>query len=136
MDKTKADDWQKNTDCDDDMFDTKRVTIRLSSEMYQNIAYWAKKNNITTIGFIREAIEHYIAWQNKDYDLPVLEIQRLNQLIEGYHALSSNIASLEKITVAGFDSLLSLTRGDDYLFDNDYKNNELGHNIAESGGSV
>ena len=31
--------------------------------------------------------------------------------------LSSNIKSLEDVTVSGFDSLLGLTRGDNYLLE-------------------
>lgn len=96
-----------------------RFTASVDSDTYETVNYWAKKKGITVNELLREAIELYIAHQNKDYDLPTLEIQRLNQLIDTISVLSSNVNSLEKVTVSGFDSLISLTRGDNYLLDDD-----------------
>lgn len=96
-----------------------RFTASVDNDTYDAVNYWAKKKGITINEFLREAIEFYIARQNKDYDLPTLEIQRLNQLIDTISILSSNISSLEKVTISGFDSLISLTRGDNYLLDDD-----------------
>lgn len=89
----------------------------VDEDLYQSVVYWSKKKEISINDFLREALNLLIAHQNKDYDLPSLEIQRLNQLIDNMHVLSENVNSLEKITVSGFDSLLSLTRGDNYLLD-------------------
>ena len=55
--------------------------------------------------------------ENGDYDLPKAEILRLNQLIEIISVLSSDVQSLESVTIHGFDSLLNLTRGDNYLLE-------------------
>ena len=99
--------------------DRYRFTASVDAETYEQVYYWAKKQKISVNDFLREAIEHYVAFQNKDYDLPTLEIQRLNQLVDTISILSSNISSLEKVTVSGFDSLISLTRGDNYLLEDD-----------------
>lgn len=96
-----------------------RFTALVDDDLYESVTYWAKKNELSVNELLREALRFYIAHQNKDYDLPALEIQRLNQLIDAIHVLSGNVGSLEKITVSGFDSLLSLTRGDNYLLEND-----------------
>ena len=106
-----------------------RFTAVVDDEMYHNVRYWANKRGISVNDLLRDRCkrqpEHlpqgisYIARANKDYDLPTLEVQRLNQLIDGFNALSSNINSLEKIVTSGFDSLVSLTRGDNYLLEDD-----------------
>ncbi len=56
--------------------------------------------------------------------MPTPKIQRLNQLADTISVLSLSIQSLEKIITSGFDSLISLTRGDNYLLEDD--DGELG----------
>lgn len=99
--------------------DKHRFTALVNEDLYESVVYWAKKKEISINELLREALTLYIAHQNKDYDLPALEIQRLNQLVDAMHVLSGNVGSLEKIVVSGFDSLLSLTRGDNYLLDDE-----------------
>ena len=55
--------------------------------------------------------------ENKDYDLPSLEAARLNQLVDGMEVLSFNVANLEHIVSSSMASLLSLSRGENYLED-------------------
>lgn len=94
---------------------SKRMTVRLSDAEFETVRFWAAKQGISENDFVREAIELNIRHANGDYDLPTAEIQRLNQLIEIIGSLSSNISNLEDVTVNGFNSLISLTRGDNYL---------------------
>ena len=75
-----------------------RVTVTIDDDMYEKLKYWA-------------------TMENGDYDLPKAEILRLNQLIETISVLSSDVKSLESVTIHGFDSLLNLTRGDNYLLE-------------------
>lgn len=96
---------------------TYRFTACVDEETFQTVTYWAKTKKITVNDLLRDAIDYYIAYQNKNYDLPTLEIQRLNQLVDVISVLSSDINSLEKVVTSGFDSLTSLTRGDNYLLD-------------------
>lgn len=95
----------------------RRITASLDEESYERLKYWADKYDMSVNEYMKEAIEFKIRWDNKDYDLPALEIQRLNQLIDIVKVLSENTQSLESVVIHGFDSLLGLVRGDNYLLD-------------------
>ena len=101
--------------------DVKRFTISLDMDTYERLKYWAARKDLTNTEYIQEAIDYMIAWENKDYDLPTAEIARLNQIVDGLYNLSSRISSLEKVIISGFKSLLGLTRGDNYLLEEDVK---------------
>lgn len=98
---------------------TKRVRASVDEETYHQMMYWAKKRGCSINEYLTLAIEHMISWENQDYDLPTLEQQRLNQLINSIGALASDVRCLEHITSEGFKSLLGLTRGDNYLLEED-----------------
>lgn len=97
----------------------KQVLVRLHPDVKERLDYWAAKRGVAANEYITDAIEAAIARENGDYDLPTLEIARLNQLVDQMAALSTNAANLEKVVTSGFDSLLGLTRGDNYLLDGD-----------------
>lgn len=94
-----------------------QLRARVDEELYQKILYWSQKRGCSANEYFNMAIEHMIAWENQDYDLPTLEQQRLNQLINVIQALASDVRCLEHITTEGFKSLIGLTRGDNYLLD-------------------
>ena len=96
-----------------------RVTVTIDNDTYERLKYWAAKKECSINEFLGFAIEQTIAMENGDYDLPKAEIQRLNQLVDVITVLSSNIQSLEDVTIHGFDSLLNLTRGDNYLLEDE-----------------
>ncbi|MCB5280350.1 hypothetical protein BJQ89_00072 [Arthrobacter sp. ES1] len=96
-----------------------RVAVRLRQDTDQRARYWADKANISVNEYISEAVEEKIRRENGDYDLPTLEIARLNQVIDQMASLSTNVANLETVTINGFDSLMGLTRGDNYLLDDE-----------------
>ena len=96
-----------------------RLTVRIPETLYQQLSYWASLRQVSINDYVQECIEHKIRFENKDYDLPTLEVQRMNQLIDAINTLSSNVQSLEHITTSGFDSLLGLTRGDNYLLEDE-----------------
>jgi hypothetical protein len=92
--------------------------IRFHSTSKQRGEYWASKNNISFNEYVSEALDEKVRRENQDYDLPTLEIARLNQLVDEMKALSTNQANLERILIKGLDSLLGLARGDsNYLGD-------------------
>lgn len=101
-----------------------RKTLRFHPDTVQRVSYWASKRNLDENDYLVLAVEEKIARENGDYDLPTLEAQRLNQLVDEQKANTTNLANLERIVVAGFDSLLSLTRGDNYLLEDE--SGELG----------
>lgn len=94
-----------------------RIAVRLRKDTDQRARYWADKANLSVNEYISEAVEEKIRRENGDYDLPTLEQARLNQLIDEMRSLSTNVANLESVATNGFDSLLGLTRGDNYLVD-------------------
>jgi predicted DNA-binding protein len=94
-----------------------RRAVRLRKDTDQRAMYWADKASISVNEYIAEAVEEKIRRENGDYDLPTLEQARLGQLIDELRSLSINVANLETVTVSGFDSLMGLTRGDNYLLD-------------------
>jgi len=95
----------------------KKVQVRLTDDEYQQLTYWAAKDEVSINEWITEAIQRSIKFKNGDYDLLTLEQQRLNQLIDVVTTLSSNVQGLESVITSGFDSLLGLTRGDNYLLE-------------------
>lgn len=99
--------------------EAKRVTVTLSPDEYQQLAYWAASKEMSVNEYLKRAIEMQIKFDLKDYPLPELEVQRLNQLVDVIMALSSNMKSLEDVVVSGFTTLTGLTRGDNYLLDED-----------------
>jgi len=104
-----------------------RLNLRISPDERNQINYflsaypnkWASANE-----FMRAAVVNYIAFLNGDYKLPSLEQQRLNQLVDGFAVLSSNIGALQEVVTSGFSSLMHVTRGGNYLLD--YSNSEDG----------
>jgi hypothetical protein len=94
-----------------------RIAVRLRKDTDQRARYWADKANISVNEYVSEAVEEKIRRENGDYDLPTLEQARLNQLIDQMASLSTNVANLESVTTKGFDALMGLTRGDNYLLD-------------------
>lgn len=94
-----------------------RVAVRLHPDTNERVRYWATKHNISANEYIVSAVEAAIRRENGDYDLPTLEQARLGQLIDEMRSLSTNVANLEKVSNNGFDSLLGLVKGDNFLID-------------------
>lgn len=94
-----------------------RVPLRVHPDTKERAAYWASKANISVNEYMAMAVEEKVRRENGDYDLPTLEIARLNQLIDQMGSLATNVGNLERVTLTGFDSLMGLTRGDNYLLD-------------------
>lgn len=97
--------------------DIHRLTLRINEDDYQRLQYWAVRRGISANDYMIEALYAQIRRENGDYDIPTAEVARLNQLVDLVTGLSSNIKSLENVTISGFDSLLGLTRGDNYLLE-------------------
>ncbi|MGW2984087.1 hypothetical protein [Streptomyces goshikiensis] len=94
--------------------------IRLDPDDKQRAEYWADKRGFSSLNeYVAEAVAEKIRRENLDYDLPTLEIARLNELVDQVAALARNQANLERVVTAGFDSLIGLTRGDNYLLDDE-----------------
>ena len=96
----------------------KRVTATLDQGLYDKLAYVAEKRGESMSECLRDAIQLLIRYENEDYyPLAKLEAERINQLVDCITMLSANVKNLEHVTVEGFSSLINITRGDNYLFD-------------------
>ena len=96
---------------------TKRFNVRVDEDEFKQIEYWANKRGVSINEYARLAFDYMIRRENRDFDVPNIVDQRINQLVDSIAVLSSNVKSLESITTSGFSSLLSLTRGDNYLLE-------------------
>lgn len=96
-----------------------RTVVRLSADDKERAAYWSRRRGFESVNeYMANAVSEQIRRENLDYDLPTLEIARLNQLVDEVTALSKNVGNLERVITGGFDSLIGLTRGDNnYLSD-------------------
>lgn len=95
-----------------------RTVLRQHADDKQRAAYWADRRGYSSVNeYMAEAVAEKIRRENFDYDLPTLEIARLNQLVDEVAALSRNQANLERVMTSGFDAIIGLTRGDNYLRD-------------------
>ena len=94
-----------------------RRTLRLSPECDEKLAYWADKEGYSVNAFIPVILDLYVDIKNGNYQLPTLEQRRLNQLIESIGVMSKDLQSLQQVVINGLDSLIGLTRGDNYLLE-------------------
>ena len=98
----------------------KRITATVDIDLYDKFKYIADKKGVSVSDLLRDAIVLKIRYENEDYyPLAKLEAERINQLVDHMSILSSNVKNLENLTIEGFSSLINLTRGDNYLFDED-----------------
>ncbi len=94
------------------------VKVRIHEDTKQRVEYWRKKRGYSSDNeYMAEAVEEKIARENQDYDLPTLEQQRLNQLLDEIKGLSTNQGNLERIVLNMSQMIVSLARGDNYLED-------------------
>lgn len=96
-----------------------RVFVRLPSDDKQRLEYWADKHQMSANEYVTQAVQESIRRENQDYDLPTLEIARINQLVDVVQANTTNLANLERVVTQGFDTLIGLTRGDNYLLEDE-----------------
>ncbi|WP_245630554.1 hypothetical protein [Granulicoccus phenolivorans] len=96
-----------------------RTWLRISAADKMQATYWAEKRGYPSLNeYLAEAVAEQVRRENQDYDLPTLEIARLNELVDQITALSTNVANLEHVVTQGLGALLGLTRGDGaYLTD-------------------
>ena len=97
----------------------KRVTFRVDMDQYESLKYRAQARGMTIDEFCRYAIDRVIAVESGDYEVQDLLVQRENQLIDLITSQSANIANLERIMIDSFSQLIGLTRGDNYLLEDE-----------------
>lgn len=76
--------------------------------------YWQRKKGFKTRkAFIEAAIRRYVAIENHDYQLPIAEIQRLNQLISANKTLADEVHLTREAVNNGFQTILNLDDDND-----------------------
>lgn len=93
------------------------VKVRLHTDTIERAKYWSVRHGESHNEYIAIAVQQRIERENGDYDLPLLEQQRLNQMLDQMKGLTSTVDNLQLIVNAGFSSVLGLARGDSYLTD-------------------
>lgn len=99
--------------------ENKRVTATIDAKTYERIQFWSESKGISMNQFLSDAIDLAIDFENRRFPMTTMEMARMDQLIDGFKSLASNVNSLEHVITSGFDSLIGLTRGDNYLLDYD-----------------
>ncbi|MCC2249013.1 hypothetical protein JUJ52_03450 [Virgibacillus sp. AGTR] len=94
---------------------TGRHNMRMYPEDHNFLVYWSDRFGMEQTEFLITAMYHYVKWRNQDYELPTAEIQRLNQMVDAIQNLVVSNEHLEKSVVNGFDAMLGIIRGDNYL---------------------
>lgn len=94
-----------------------RASMRLLSEDKAFIAYWAQVYDMDSTELMMRAVRHYVGWKNQDFDLPTAETQRLNQLIDAMENMASSNDRLANTVTNGFDAMMGIMRGDNYLLE-------------------
>lgn len=96
------------------------MKVRVFEDTRKRAEYWGARRGYSSANeYAEAAIEEKIRRENEDYDLPTLEQKRLAQLIDEMSSLATNVENLRMVATTGFDSIIGLARGDNYLFDNE-----------------
>lgn len=97
----------------------KRITANVDEDTYERVKYWSDRREISINDYIRLAVDNQIKYENRDFDIPDIFVTRLNQIQGLLRDLESSNDNLNKTVVKGFDSLIGLTRGENYLLEED-----------------
>ncbi|OMF76763.1 hypothetical protein [Paenibacillus glucanolyticus] len=94
-----------------------RASMRLLKEDKAFVVYWAEVFGMDSTELMMRGVRHYVAWRNQDFDLPTAEMQRLNQLIDAMENMASSNERLSNTVINGFDAMMGIMRGDNYLLE-------------------
>lgn len=98
---------------------TDRISMRMYPKDFEVLDHWSKRHGMDRTEFLVTAMYHYIKWCNQDYDLPTAEIQRLNQLTDAVNNLAASQAAMQQTVVQGFDTLIGMSHGPNYLVEDE-----------------
>lgn len=94
---------------------TSNIRFRFDDETLTRLDYWAEKHGMSRNEYVNEAIDRQFMRENLDFDVPSALVQRVNQLVAAQESTRVSMDNLVKQVHTGFESLLSLVRGDNYL---------------------
>lgn len=96
-----------------------RFTAMVDSNTYERVKYWSDKRGLSINDYVRLAVDNQIKYENRDFDVPDILITRLNQMQGLLKDLESSNDNLNQTVIKGFDSLIGLTRGENYLLEDE-----------------
>lgn len=97
----------------------RRLECRFEADLADKIEYFAQKEGLSKTDFLEEAAKYYIAYLMGDFDISSPMVQRLNQMLEVMIGVDSRLSGLEDTTRAGLQSIMQLSRGENYLLTDD-----------------
>lgn len=98
---------------------SERHSMRLYPQDFDTLVYWSERFDMDRTELLVTAMHHYIKHRNGDYDIPTAEIQRLNQLVDAMNSLVATNETLQTTITSGFNGLMGVVRGDNYLVEPD-----------------
>lgn len=96
------------------------VFVRLDPDDRARVEYWSAKRGYPSISeYVSDAVAEKIRRENLDFENSRndLLVNRINQLIDAQKAEAVRNENLYHVITVGFDALIGLTRGDNYLTD-------------------
>ena len=99
--------------------ETKRVTATVDLKTFERLNFWADAEGVSINQFLNEAIDLAIDFKNHRYPMTTIMEARVNQLVDAVERNTSELRALSRTAVSGFESLVGLTRGDNYLLENE-----------------
>lgn len=96
-----------------------RFTAMVDPDTYERVKYWSDKRGLSINDYVRLAVDNQIKYENRDFDVPDILITRLNQMQGLLKDLESSNDNLNQTVIKGFDSLIGLTRGENYLLEDE-----------------
>lgn len=93
-----------------------RVTVTLTDEEYQTLSHWSKIKQESMNEYIHDGISRQLDYDNHDFHTEDIMTAKMNQMVDAINALSDRISTVQHVVSLGFKSLMSVTRGDEYLF--------------------
>ena len=109
---SKSDKTQQNNDKEKELY---RISPVVSEELYNQICYWAGKRNMSKTEFVKNSVQLAIDIQNDNFTDPTFTLNRISELTEHISVMEDKLDILATTITKGFDALLRVTRGENYL---------------------
>jgi len=97
-----------------------RLTLRIPEKTKQRVEYFAADADISINDFILDALDDKIARLNGQIpDVDNIVVDRLNELIDRTASLSTDVSNLTVVSTNGFESIVRMARGGNFLMEDD-----------------
>lgn len=95
-----------------------QVRIRVPRVDVERMRYWAERAELSINDYVAEAIDEKCRRDaGEEVGNSTLLINRVNELIDLMKSQTTEVGNLSLVVNRGFDSIASLSRGDNFLLD-------------------